>query len=344
MTRVGLLGYGIAGRIFHAPLISSTDGMDLVAIVTANPERQAQASAAHPDAKIVTADELFELDLDLIVVGTPNRTHVEYARRAIDKGVAVVVDKPFAPSSAEAKELVASAQAKGVPLTVFQNRRWDSDFRTVQEVVRSQQLGTLSRFESRYERWVPEIWDNWREFGAPEEAGGLLYDLGAHLVDQALQLNGPVRSVYAELNRRRPGALVDDDVFVALTHTNGVRSHLWASAAAANNGPRFRLLGDRAAFTSHGMDGQEDALLAGRRPGQEGWGVEPESAWGSLGLLDDTKPVPSENGGYEQFYVQLVAALRDGGPLPVDPESAIAALEIIEDAFESANTGQVVAV
>ncbi|MCS7483937.1 Gfo/Idh/MocA family oxidoreductase [Umezawaea endophytica] len=343
--RTGVIGYGIAGRVFHAPLISSTPGLALSAIVTTSPERREQATAAYPDVDLLdTADDLLASGVDLVVIGTPNKTHVDLALAAIDRGIPVVVDKPFAPTAAEARRVVEAAKAKGVPLTVFQNRRWDSDFRTVQEVVRSGKLGTLSRFESRYERWVPEIWDNWREFGAPEEAGGLLYDLGAHLVDQALQLNGPVRSVYAELNRRRPGALVDDDVFVALTHTNGVRSHLWASAAAANNGPRFRLLGDQAAFTSHGMDGQEDALLAGRRPGQEGWGVEPESAWGSLGLGDDTKPVPSENGGYEQFYVQLVAALRDGGPLPVDPESSIAALEIIEDAFESANTGQVVAV
>ncbi|HWO60476.1 MAG TPA: Gfo/Idh/MocA family oxidoreductase [Umezawaea sp.] len=343
--RTGVIGYGIAGRVFHAPLIASTPGLTLSAIVTTNPERREQAGAAYPDVDLLdTADDLLASGVDVVVIGTPNKTHVDLALAAIDRGIAVVVDKPFAPSAGEARRVLEAAKAKGVPLTVFQNRRWDSDFRTVQEVVRSGKLGNLSRFESRYERWVPEIWDNWREFGAPEEAGGLLYDLGAHLVDQALQLNGPVRSVYAELNRRRPGALVDDDVFVALTHTNGVRSHLWASAAAANNGPRFRLLGDQAAFTSHGMDGQEDALLAGRRPGQDGWGVEPESAWGSLGLLDDTKPVPSENGGYEQFYVELVAALRDGGPLPVDPETAIAALEIIEDAFESANTGQVVAV
>ncbi len=343
--RTGVIGYGIAGRVFHTPLISSTPGLALTAIVTTDPERRAQAVAAYPDVELLdTADDLLASGVDLVVVGSPNKTHVDLALAAIDRGVAVVVDKPFAPTAAEARRVVEAAKAKGVPLTVFQNRRWDSDFQTVREVVASGKLGNLTRFESRYERWIPEIWDNWREFGAPEEAGGLLYDLGAHLVDQALQLNGPVRSVYAELNRRRPGALVDDDVFVALTHTSGVRSHLWASAAATNHGPRFRLLGDQAAFTSHGMDGQEDALVAGLRPGQEGWGVEPESAWGSLGLLDDTKPVESERGAYEQFYVQLVAALRDGGPLPVDPESAIAALEIIEDAFESANTGQVVAV
>ncbi|KJK43732.1 oxidoreductase [Lentzea aerocolonigenes] len=333
MTRVGLLGYGIAGRVFHAPLISSTEGMDLVAIVTANPERQAQARAAYPDAKIVTADELFEMDLDLIVVGTPNRTHVEYARKAIDKGVAVVVDKPFAPTSAEAKDLVASAQEKGVPLTVFQNRRWDSDFLTVRKIIG--QLGDIRRFESRYERWVPEIWDNWREFGDQAEAGGLLYDLGAHLVDQALQLFGPVRSVYAELDLRRPGAQVDDDVFVALTHENGVRSHLWANAHAANHGPRFRVLGSEGAFVISGMDEQEDALDAGRRPTDPGWGAETRT--GQVGILDETAEVTVEPGAYQNFYAELQA-----GRIPVDPAGSVHALEVIEAAFTSARENRVV--
>ena len=333
MTRVGLLGYGIAGRVFHGPLISSTGGMDLVAIVTSNPERQAQARADHPDAKIVTADELFELDLDLVVVATPNKTHVEYAHRAIGKGVAVVVDKPFAPTSAEAAELLAAARDAGVPLTVFQNRRWDSDFLTVRKVL--SELGEVRRFESRFERWIPEVWDNWREFGAPEEAGGLLYDLGAHLVDQALQLFGPVRSVYAELDLRRPGVQVDDDVFVALTHGNGVRSHLWANAHAAHHGPRFRLLGSEGAFEISGLDEQEDALAAGRRPTDAGWGREDRT--GRLGVLGGTTEVAVEPGAYQTFYSELQA-----GRIPVDPAGAVTALQVIEAAFLSARENRVV--
>ncbi|SDP92704.1 Gfo/Idh/MocA family protein [Lentzea jiangxiensis] len=333
MTRVGLLGYGIAGRVFHAPLISSTGGMDLVAIATANPERQAQVRAAHPDAAIVTADELFELDLDLVVVATPNRTHVEYARRAIEKGVAVVVDKPFAPTSAQAEELVVAAEAAGVPLTVFQNRRWDSDFLTVRDVLGK--LGEVRRFESRFERWIPEIWDNWREFGDPGEAGGLLYDLGAHLVDQALQLFGPVENVYAELDRRRPGAQVDDDVFVALTHENGVRSHLWANAHAAHHGPRFRLLGSEGAFEISGLDGQEDALAAGRRPTGADWGREDRT--GRLGVLAESTEVAVEPGAYQSFYAEVQA-----GRVPVDPRSAVDALRVIEAAFLSAHENRVV--
>ncbi|MFD5825387.1 Gfo/Idh/MocA family oxidoreductase [Lentzea sp. NPDC060358] len=331
--RVGLLGFGIAGRVFHAPLIASTAGMDLVAVATTDPRRRAQARAEHPDAAVVTVDELFALDLDLVVVATPNRTHAEHAKRAIAKGVAVVVDKPFAPTSAEAEELVAAAATAGVPLSVFQNRRWDSDFLTVRGILGK--LGEVRRFESRFERWIPEVGGNWRELGDPREAGGLLYDLGAHLVDQALQLFGPVSAVYAELDRRRPGAQVDDDVFVALTHANGVRSHLWANAHAAHHGPRFRLLGSEGAFEIDGLDEQENALAAGRRPTGYGWGHETRT--GRLGVLGETTEVAVEPGAYQTFYAELRA-----GRVPVDPAGAVDALRVIEAAFTSARENRTV--
>ncbi|MBP2327660.1 putative dehydrogenase [Kibdelosporangium banguiense] len=335
--RVGVLGYGIAGRVFHAPLISATPGLTLAAIVTRSPARQEQAAAENPGVPILSdAAELLQTPLDLIVVATPNRTHVALALAAIEAGIPVIVDKPFAPTSAEARQVIEAARQRDVPLTVFQNRRWDSDFRTVRKIVDDGRLGEVQRFESRYERWIPDVWDNWREFGAPEEAGGLLYDLGAHLVDQAVDLFGPVDTVYAELDLRRPGVQVDDDAFVALKHANGVRSHLWMSATAANHGPRFRVLGSKAAFTIYGLDGQEDALAAGRRPGDPGWGEEPQSAWGKLGLLDDVQPVPSELGAYQEFY----ESIRDGS-VPVRPESAEYALQVIEGAFRSAHSGKV---
>jgi predicted dehydrogenase len=335
--RAGVLGYGIAGRVFHAPLISATPGLTLAAIVTRSAERQEQAAAENPGVSILSdAASLFQSPVDLVVVATPNRTHVPMALAAIEAGIPVVVDKPFAPTSAEARQVIEAARAQDVPLTVFQNRRWDSDFRTVRKLIAEGKLGDVQRFESRYERWVPKIRDNWREFGAPEEAGGLLYDLGAHVVDQAVELFGPVETVYAELDFRRPGVAVDDDAFVALRHANGVRSHLWVSATAADHGPRFRVLGSKAAFTIYGVDGQEPALVAGRRPGDPGWGAEPESAWGKLGLLSDVQPVPSELGAYQEFY----ESIRDGS-VPVAPESAEYALRVIEAAFRSARSGKV---
>ncbi|WP_033439696.1 Gfo/Idh/MocA family protein [Saccharothrix sp. NRRL B-16314] len=336
LLRTGLLGYGIAGRVFHAPLIAATPGLELTAVVTTDPDRRAQAQATYPGVALPhTAEELFALGLDLVVVATPNRTHVPLALSAIEAGLPVVVDKPFAPTSADARRVLQAARYRGVPVTVFQNRRWDSDFRTIRSLLADGALGDVTRFESRFERWVPDVWDNWRELGAPEEAGGLLYDLGAHLVDQAIELFGPVAAVYAELDRRRPGVEVDDDVFVALTHRDGVRSHLWASAAAAQCGPRFRVLGSTGAYVADGLDRQEDALAAGKP-------FDDLSTSGRLGLLDDAEEVVGLPGAYSEFYRLLVAALRDGGPLPVDPESAVLALEVIEAAFTSARTGQVV--
>ncbi|RKT57352.1 Gfo/Idh/MocA family protein [Saccharothrix australiensis] len=334
--RTGLLGYGMAGRVFHAPLITATPGLALSAVVTR--AHRDEVRAAHPSAAVVDhVEELFGLELDLLVVASPNRTHVPLALAAIEAGIPVVVDKPLAATSADARRVLKAAEYRGVPLTVFQNRRWDSDFLTVRSLLADGALGRVTRFESRFERWVPEVPDGWRERPEPDEAGGVWYDLGAHLVDQALQLFGPVRTVYAELDERRPGALVDDDAFVALTHVDGVRSHLWASATAAHRGPRLRVLGSRAAYVSEGVDGQEGALAAGLP-------FEGLSTPGALGVGGDVVPVPGVPGAYSAFYRLLVAALTTGGPMPVDPESAVPVLEVIEAASQSARTGQVVAV
>jgi predicted dehydrogenase len=212
----------------------------------------------------------------------------------------------------------------------------------VRRLLRDGVLGTVLRFESRYERWRPAIRQRWRELPAPEEAGGLLFDLGSHLVDQALQLFGPAVSVYAELDERRPGAQVDDDAFVALTHATGTRSHLWMSVVAAQLGPRMRVLGDRAAYTKYGMDVQEDALNAGRRPDGDGWGEEPPQRWGKVGANGDLRAVTTEPGCYQCFYRGLVAALRDGAALPVDPVESVETLQILELARDSASRGAAV--
>lgn len=341
--RVGILGYGIGGRVFHAPLVAATPGLTPAVIVTAN--GAAQASADHPDATVVPdADALFAraADLDLVVVSTPNRTHVPLALRAIEAGLPVVVDKPFAPTAAEAAQVADAAAAKGVGLTVFQNRRLDSDFLTVRKVLDSGRLGDVFRFESRYDRWVPKPKDNWREFGDPAEAGGVLYDLGAHIVDQALQLFGPVETVYAEVDRRRPGVQVDDDVFIALRHTNGVRTHLWSTTLAGTQNPRFRVLGNQATFTKYGLDVQEPQIKNGLRPGDDGWGVEPASDAGKLGVGTDVETVPTEVGRYQDFYAQVRDALRGEAEFPVDPASAVAALRVIEAARQSSVDGRVI--
>ncbi|MEV4555441.1 Gfo/Idh/MocA family oxidoreductase [Kitasatospora sp. NPDC049285] len=336
--RVGLVGFGLAGAAFHAPLIATTPGLRLHSVVTASADRREQLRREHPQARALdSVDQLLAeaAELDLVVVASPNRTHLPVARAALEAGLPVVVDKPVAATAAEAAALADFAAERGLLLTVFQNRRWDADFRTVRALLAEDALGEVHRFESRFERWRPEVGDGWRESADPADAGGILYDLGSHLVDQALTLFGPVREVYAEVDARRPGAAVDDDAFLALTHASGTRSHLWMSALAGQLGPRLRVLGSRSAYTVHGLDPQEAALRSGGRPGP-GWGEVPESARGLLGADDAAAPHPSLPGDYPAFYAAVARALHDGGPAPVDPYDAVAALTVLEAARRSA--------
>ncbi|MET8692740.1 Gfo/Idh/MocA family oxidoreductase [Streptomyces bauhiniae] len=343
--RVGLIGYGLAGSVFHAPLIAATDGLVLDTVVTSNPERQEQARAEFPDVRVAaTPDELFERagELDLIVIASPNKTHVPLATAALKAGLPVVVDKPIAGTAAEARELAALADEHGVLLSVFQNRRWDNDFLTLRKLLADGALGDVWRFESRFERWRPQPKGGWRESGDPAEIGGLLYDLGSHVVDQAIALFGPVTEVYAEAVVRRDGAETDDDTFLALTHANGVRSHLYVSATTAQLGPRFRVLGSRAGFVKYGLDPQEAALRDGARPGTgSAWGVEEESLWGRLGAGESPvtgggTAVETVPGDYPAYYAAVAAAVRGTGPNPVTALEAAETLDVLEAARRSA--------
>jgi predicted dehydrogenase len=319
----------------------------LSAVSTSDGQRQAQAERAYPGIAVYSSSaELLEhaAELDVAVIAAPNRAHVALARSSLDAGLAVVVDKPLAATAAAAQGLIEHAARVARPLTVYQNRRWDGDFLTVRALLDSGRLGRVVRFESRFERWRPMVAGGWRDRAEPDEAGGLLYDLGSHLIDQALMLFGPAQQVYAELDRQRACAQVDDDSFVAITHTNGVRSQLWMSAMAAQAGPRFRVLGDQAAYVKYGLDPQEAVLKGGGRPeaGQP-WGVEAPERWGRLGSDDTAEPIPTVDGDYPAFYRHLAAALLDGRPLPVDPRDAVTALTVVAAAAESGATGRVVA-
>ncbi|MGW3033219.1 Gfo/Idh/MocA family oxidoreductase [Streptomyces sp. NPDC001178] len=350
--RVGLVGYGLAGSVFHAPLITATEGLALDTVVTSNPERQQQARAEFPDVRIAaTPDELFDraAELDLIVIASPNKTHVPLATTALKAGLPVVVDKPVAGTAAEARELAALAEDRGLLLSVYQNRRWDNDFLTLRKLLAEGELGDVWRFESRFERWRPQPKGGWRESGDPAEIGGLLYDLGSHVVDQALVLFGPAAQVYAESDIRRPGAETDDDTFIAVTHTSGVRSHLYVSATTAQLGPRFRVLGSKAGYVKYGLDPQEAALREGRRPHTTtDWGTEPESLWGRVGsgespLTGGGRVEPTLPGDYPAYYAAVTRALNDDGPNPVTALEAAAALDVLEAARRSARDGVAVA-
>lgn len=339
--RVGLVGYGTGGAFFHAPLIASVPGLRLAAVVTRDPARAERVRHEHPGTEVVgAADELWDR-CDLVVIATPNRTHVPLAVEALKAGLPVVVDKPLAGTADEARDLLRLARDRGLMLTVYQNRRWDGDFLTVRRLL--PELGDVHRFESRFERWRPVPKGGWRESGGPEEIAGILYDLGSHLVDQAVQLFGPVSHVYAEADALRAGVLADDDAFIALTHASGTRSHLWMSALAGRLGPRFRVLGSRAAYVKWGLDPQEERLRAGERPAG-GWGAEPAERWGTLGVDGDSRAVPTQPGAYQRFYEGVAACLRDGAPPPVSVESVIETLAVLEAARLSAATGTVIAV
>ena len=264
------------------------------------------------------------------MIASPPSSHYPLALAAIEAGLSVVIDKPFTATVAQATELIDLAEKRGVALTVFQNRRWDGDYLTLRGLLDDGALGDVYRFESRFEWWKPEGARSWKREATVADGGGILFDLGSHLIDQALQLFGPIDEVYSEVSTRLPSANADDDVFVALRHLSGVSSHLWMNSLAAQKGPRFHVLGSKAAYTKEGLDGQEAALQAGAKVTDHDFGIEPESTWGRLGTDDSLTVVPTEHGDYRSFYGILGDALTTGSALPVDARSSLETLAIIE--------------
>jgi predicted dehydrogenase len=341
-ARVVLLGYGLAGRVFHAPLIGAEPDLELVAVVTSDPERQTQARSDLPGVEILeTADQAWMSGADVAVVATANSAHVPQATAALTAGMHVVVDKPLAGSAREAQALLELAEARDRQLHVFQNRRWDSEILTARRAIDDGLIGTPHRFESRFERWRPTPKGGWREEGPADDLPGLLYDLGAHLVDQSLHLLGPVDRVFASVRRVRPGVIADDDTQVILEHSSGAVSVLSVSAASAFAGPRLRLLGTDGGLWIDSLDTQEDALRAGRRPGDADWGVEADDA---LLVTGATPPrsITRDRGDWSAYYRGVAASLRGEGSPPVDPRDVVQDLRVIEAAHESGRTGTVV--
>lgn len=273
-VKFGLVGYGFGGRYFHAPLIRSAAECELVGVMTSSPQRRELVGNELPGTvTYASLQELVDAGAEAVAISTPADTHTAVTEQALKLGLAVVCDKPFALDAAAALGTVRLAAELGLPLSPYQNRRWDSDFLTVRKLVADGKLGVVSRFESRFERHAPAD-------GPGAAGGGTLLDFFSHLVDQALVLLGPVSSVYADWRIRASG--LDDDVFVALNHDNGARSHLWGNWTQAAPGPRFRVTGSAGTYILATGDTQEDHLVAGRDPAVmgEGWGIEPEDTWG----------------------------------------------------------------
>ena len=337
--RIGLVGYGFGGRYFHAPLIASAAGCELAGVVTRSPERRAELAHDHPGVAVFdSVDALLAGGVDAVAVSTPAATHSEVTDELLRRGVPTVCYKPFALDAPAARRTVELAEQEGVLLSPYQNRRWDSDLLTIRRLLDSGRLGEVRRFESAFERWAPDP-------APPAAGGGLLRDFGSHLVDQALYLFGPVRSVYAETHEVSPEA--EDDFVVLLQHASGMRSHLSGAWRQGAPGPRFRVSGTEGSFVvTSPMDGQEEALIAGRTPASEraGWGREPEGAWGTLRRGTGSEVVPSEPGRWNVFYEQFAAAVRGNGPVPVDPRDAVATATVIDAARRSAAEGASVVV
>ncbi|MFE7974443.1 Gfo/Idh/MocA family oxidoreductase [Streptomyces shenzhenensis] len=336
VIRTAIIGFGTAGRVFHAPLVAADPHYALSAIVTGSPERERAARHEYSETDVLAdTDTLFARarEFDLVVIAGPNDSHAPLARAALEAGTHVVIDKPIAVTAAEAREITTAAREAGRVLTVFQNRRWDGDFLTLRDVIARGRLGEVRQFDSAFEWWQPDTGTGWKDLAGPDQGGGVLYDLGPHLIDQALQLFGEVTDIHAEHDRRRPDSRSDDDSFLTLRHVSGVRTRLWMSTVAPAPRPRFRVSGSRAVFRSHGLDPQEAQSIAGRRPGETGFGLHDDGRTAVVEGPQGAQNVPLRAGDYREFYRRLATALREGGPLPVDPNDSIRALEIIEQAI-----------
>lgn len=337
---VGLIGFGYAGATFHAPLILATAGLRLAAVVSQHPEK---VQNALPAISIETSPESLWIrpDVDVVVIATPNDTHYALARQALAAGKHVVVDKPFTVTVGEAQELAAQAERTGRILSAFHNRRWDSDFLTLREVISAGSLGRIVHFESHFDRYRPEVRARWRE--KPGQGTGLWYDLGPHLLDQALVLFGKPQALQLDLACQRAHAEVDD-WFHAVLHYGGMRAILHASALTPRAAPRFMVHGDQGTFVKQGLDVQEDALKEGRRPPAEMWGLDPLAAeltlWREGGPI--TQTMQGRPGNYAAYYEAFRDAVLARRPNPVPPEEAIAVMTLIEQGMVSAEAQRVV--
>jgi predicted dehydrogenase len=332
--RVALIGYGFVGKTFHVPLIEATPGLRLAVVAS----RQKEVVLSELPAVEVTDPQtaLAHENVDLVVIASPNDSHFSLARAALHAGKHVVVDKPFTTTVAEAQELSALAEAQDCLLSVFHNRRWDSDFLTVRTIIEQGLLGEVVHFESHMDRFRPEIRDRWRE--RPGPGSGLWFDLGPHLIDQALQLFGMPQNIAATLANQRAGAQTDDWAHVLLDY-GSCKVILHGSLLAASGSPRFTVHGVRGSLIKRLPDPQESQLRAGMRPNDPRWGMDPDCASFFDGQGGPPQQIESQRGDYRQYYRAIVLALNTGSPNPVAPKDAINVMTVLEAAMRSSVTG-----
>jgi scyllo-inositol 2-dehydrogenase (NADP+) len=336
MIDAGLIGFGLAGRCFHAPVIQAVDGLRLAAILQRSGDSAAQA---YPAARVVrTLDELLAIDsLSLIVIATPNQTHFPLAKRCLEAGRHIVVDKPFATNLADTRELIQLAKQRNRVLTVYHNRRFDADFQALHKVVASDQLGRLVRFENTYDRFRPAPKPGaWRE--QPGPGSGVLFDLAPHLLDQAFVLLGQPLAVSADIRTERPGFATEDAFDLFLHYPEGARALLRATMLATTRRPRFLVFGAMGSYLKREFDPLETALRNGHVPAGKSWVLEKEENWGELTLVDGeastTQSIPSV-GDWREFYSNVRDAILGKAPLLVTPQQALDVMTALELALES---------
>ncbi len=331
-VRTALVGFGYAGQTFHAPLIAACPDLRLEAVVS----RQAEAVVeVYPDARVLASfdDALADPAIDLIVLATPNDLHAGQAEAALAAGKAVVVDKPFTLTTDEARRLATLAEERGLVLSVFHNRRWDADFLTLKALIAEDRLGPVARFESSFNRWRPEVRDRWREGDGP--GAGIWYDLGPHLIDQALVLFGRPLGVTCDLAILRSGGRATDYAHAVLRYADK-RVILHADMTTPAPDARFAVHGARASWLKAGLDVQEDQLKSGLAPGAAGWGVDPRPGVVIDGATGAQDIVAGSPGAYPAYYAAVARAIRDGAPNPVPPGEAVMVMEVLEAGLLSA--------
>ncbi len=331
--RHGLVGYGLGGRYFHAPYIMAADGLDLAGVVTTNPKRRAELAEDYPGVPAYDSlAALIDAGVDAVTITTPPETRRDLVLEAIARGVAVVADKPFAPSAAAAQQLVDAADTAGVPLSVFHNRRWDTDIRTLHALLDRGELGTPWRVESRFDLDMPDALE-------PGPDGGLLRDLGTHLVDQMLWLLGPVTQVDAAMEwLDLPEGRTDATFTVLMRHASGPTSTVSATKLNRHAERELRVYGSAGHYVSRMNDVQTAAIFAGHRPvaGDDAWGREAPERWGELSAAEGIMRVPSERGAYQDYYTQFAAAVRGEASVPVTGADGVQALAVLDAARTSA--------
>lgn len=324
---VGLIGYGLGGRAFHAPYVEATPGMALRAVVSRDPKK---VHPHLPAMHVVPSVEalLAEPDIDLVIVSSPDALHADHAILALGAGKHVLIDKPFATSLVDARRVIA-ANTMGRILAVFHNRRWDADFLTLRRLIADGRLGEIVQFESHFDRWRPVPADTWKE----ARDGGSWLDLGPHLVDQALVLFGRPIAITADIATLRAGAVAPDYFHVVLRYPDR-RIILHSSKLAAAHDLRFAVHGTRGSWIKHGIDPQEAATVAGLRPNGEDWGLDPTD--GVLTIGETSETLPNERGDYRLFWQALAAAIHGEGPNPVPAAEAIQVMDILDAGLRSA--------